>query len=50
MEIEIWKYDPELLARKGVVDPLSLYMSMKNTKDERVEMMALDTLLEKFQW
>jgi hypothetical protein len=49
MEIEIWKYDPELLARKGVVDPLSLYLSLKNIKDERVEM-ALDTLLEKFQW
>lgn len=49
MEIEIWKYDPELFAREGVVDPLSLYLSLKNTKDERVEM-ALDTLLEKFQW
>jgi len=49
MEIEIWKYDPELFAREGVVDPLSLYLSLKDTKDERVEM-ALDTLLEKFQW
>lgn len=48
-EIEIWKYDPELFAREGVVDPLSLYLSLKNTEDERVEM-ALDTLLEKFQW
>ncbi|GEM_PF-3944963 len=38
MEIEIWKYDPELFAREGVVDPLSLYMSLKDTKDERVEM------------
>ncbi len=49
MEIEIWKYDPKLFAREGVVDPLSLFLSLKNTKDERVEM-ALDTLLEKFQW
>lgn len=49
MEIEIWKYDPELLAREGAVDPLSLYLSLKHTKDERVEK-ALDTLLERFQW
>jgi hypothetical protein len=49
VEIEIWKYDPELFAREGIVDPLSLYLSLKGTKDERVEM-ALDTLLEKFQW
>ena len=48
-EIEIWKYNPELFAREGVVDPLSLYLSLHGTKDERVEM-ALDTLLEKFQW
>ena len=48
-EIEIWKYNPQLFAREGVVDPLSLYLSLHGTKDERVEM-ALDTLLEKFQW
>ena len=48
-EIEIWKYNPELFAREGVVDPLSLYLSLHSTKDERVEM-ALDTLLEKIQW
>ena len=38
MEIEIWKYDPELFAREGVVGPLSPYLSLKDTKDERVEM------------
>jgi hypothetical protein len=49
MEIEIWKYAPKLFARGGVVDPLSLYLSLHGTKDERVEM-ALGTLLERFQW
>jgi len=49
VEIEIWKYYPVLFAREGVVDPLYLYLNLKNIKDERVEM-ALDTLLEKFQW
>lgn len=49
MEVEIWKYSPKLFAKDGLVDPLSLYMSLKSTKDERVEI-ALDTLLETFQW
>jgi hypothetical protein len=49
IEIEIWKYDPTLFARDGVVDPLSLHLSLQDTKDERVEK-AIGNLLEKFQW
>jgi len=49
IEIEIWKYPPELFVRNGTVDPLSLYLSLKGTTDERVEI-ALDELLEKFPW
>jgi hypothetical protein len=49
MEVEIWKYSPKLFAKDGLVDPLSLFMSLQSTKDERVER-ALDTLLETFQW
>jgi hypothetical protein len=48
-EIEVWKYPPELFARGGKVDPLSLYLSLADTKDERIEI-ALDTLLEEFPW
>jgi len=52
--IEVWKYDPKLLVRfhstlKDVVDPLSLYISMSQNQDERVEM-ALDQLLRKTAW
>lgn len=37
-EIEIWKYDPCLLSPDGhFVDPLSLYLSLKNDDDPRVE-------------
>lgn len=36
--LEIWKYRPGILAEKGMVDPLSLYLSFKETNDERVEM------------
>jgi len=36
--LEIWKYDPGILAENDVVDPLSLFLSFKDTKDERIEM------------
>lgn len=35
--VELWKYNPELLANGGVVDPLSLALCYKGTDDERVE-------------
>lgn len=49
IEIEVWTYPPEWFAGGGRVDPLSLYLSLVDTKDERVEM-ALDALVEKFPW
>jgi hypothetical protein len=48
-EIEVWKYPPELFARNGKVDPLSLYLSLADTKDERIEI-AIDALMEEFPW
>lgn len=52
--LEIWKYNPETLAVKRineatVVDPLSLYLSLKDSSDERIEM-ALEQIIEKFIW
>lgn len=52
--LELWKYNPmtlveELPNDKTVVDPLSLYLSIKDSRDERIEM-ALDQILEKFIW
>lgn len=49
MELEIWIYNPKLFARDGLVDPFSLYLSLKEIKDERVEA-ALDQLMEKIKW
>lgn len=51
--LEVWKYDPFIIA-DGItegsnVDPLSLFLSLKNTEDERIEM-ALDQIIEKFIW
>jgi DNA-binding transcriptional ArsR family regulator len=52
--LEVWKYNPltlvdELPNDVAVVDPLSLYLSVKDSRDERIEM-ALDQILKKFIW
>ncbi len=52
--IEVWKYDPltlvnELYKDSLVVDPLSLYLSLKDNKDERIEM-ALEQIIERQSW
>lgn len=46
MQIELWRYSPDVLTEDSCVDPLSLWLSFYERKDERVEM-ALDELLEK---
>jgi len=50
--LEVWKYNPEPLANilnndMSIVDPLSLYLSMKDSRDERVEM-ALENITDKY--
>ena len=47
--VERWRYDPTLLAKGGVVDPLSLYLSLADSADERVRL-AADELLEQMAW
>ena len=37
VRMEIWKYDPQLLQRDGIVDPLSLVLTLDDSADERVE-------------
>lgn len=43
--LEVWNYDPMLLGKKGVADPFSLYLSLKDQDDERVQI-ALKEMLE----
>ncbi len=51
--LELWKYNPAILTegitKEHNVDPLSLYLSLHDNRDERVEM-ALDTIIKKFLW
>ena len=42
--VEIWKYSPHLLSNTNTVDKLSLYLSLKETEDERVQI-ELENLL-----
>lgn len=48
-QIEVWSYSPGLFAQNGVVDRFSLYLSLKNTNDERVES-ALEEMMEQVRW
>lgn len=52
--LEVWKYNPELITKgitkKNNVDPLSLYISLKDGFiDERTDM-ALDQIIKKYVW
>ena len=49
LQIETWSYDPRILAQNGIVDRLSLYLSVRGSADERVAQ-AADELLETFTW
>lgn len=51
LEFEVWAYDPRLLvATPGAdVDPLSLYLSLKDHPDERVEA-AAGELMRAYAW
>lgn len=44
-----WRYDPRVLARNHVVDPLSLFAQFWEDPDERLSM-AVDRLLEQWTW
>lgn len=52
--LEVWKYSPTLLSEleqpdAPVVDPLSLYLSLKDSRNERIEM-ALEQITDKYTW
>jgi DNA-binding MarR family transcriptional regulator len=49
VEIEVWKYAPRSYHDRGTVDPLSLYLSLRDNPDERVSQ-ALDQLVEQMPW
>ena len=47
--VEVWSYAPVLFADRGWVDRLSLYLSLRETQDERVQA-ALDQMIKEVSW
>lgn len=47
--IEEWKYDPQKLTNNNTVDKLSLYLCLRDRKDERVQD-ALEQLIATMPW
>ena len=46
--IQVWKYDPIIFCKNGVVDPISLYASLRDKKERSPrEKIALDQLEER---
>ncbi len=48
-QLQIWSYAPELFAENGSVDKFSLYLSLKDNEDERVQL-ALEAMMESIEW
>lgn len=48
-QLEVWSYDPRVLGDGPAVDRLSLYLSLRDDQDERVQQ-ALEQLLEGVSW
>jgi hypothetical protein len=49
LELEIWSYSPNLFVHSNVVDRLSLYLSLKDNRDERIEA-ALEEMMKGLHW
>jgi hypothetical protein len=49
IRVEVWKYSPVLLSDGKWADRLSLYLCMKDSEDERIQM-ECDTLIEEMKW
>jgi DNA-binding MarR family transcriptional regulator len=48
-QVELWSYDPCLLAQNDTADRLSLYLSLKDDSDERVAA-ALEEMMKGMVW
>ncbi len=49
-EVQVWSYNPAKVSATNVVDPLSLYLSLRDDPDERVEAALEEMLNEKMGW
>ena len=47
--MQLWNYAPNLFARDDTVDKFSLYLSLKDNEDERIQS-ALEEMMESIEW
>lgn len=47
--VQLWRYVPGMQAKEKTVDPLSLWLSLRDKRDDRIQM-ALDEIERKFPW
>jgi hypothetical protein len=47
--LQVWSYNPRLLGDETLVDPLSLYLSLRAAGDERIEQ-QLEQLIQEVKW
>jgi len=47
--VQLWRYDPALFSKEGKVDTFSLYLSLYEEDDERIES-ALEQMMENVAW
>ena len=45
-KLELWKYEPAQFSKKACADALSVALSFKNTKDERIEQAAEEIVIK----
>jgi hypothetical protein len=48
-QIEVWSYPPARLSHSELVDPLSLYLSLRDSQDERIQQ-QLEHLIAEVKW
>jgi len=49
VSLEAWNYNPVQLIQADRVDPLSLYLSLQDSPEERIQQ-QFERLLEKVPW
>lgn len=47
--VEVWRYDPSFLEKNHTIDPLSLYLSLQTSDDERIRI-ELKNLISNVAW
>lgn len=47
--VQVWRYPPKLVGMQWHADPFSLYLSLQDESDERVQA-ALEEMMEQYKW